>query len=67
MDIDSRLKEINSAISKIESGAQSIQIGTRRIERADLGTLYKERDKLMSMNNQSGPFGNTYVAEFHKR
>ena len=38
--------EIKTAISMILGGAQSYKIGTRSLTRADLATLYKQKDKL---------------------
>jgi hypothetical protein len=40
------LKQINSAITAILSGAQSYSIGTRSLTRADLSTLYKRKNTL---------------------
>lgn len=34
------------AIESIENGAQEYRIGTRSVKKADLATLYKERDRL---------------------
>ena len=41
-----RLAEVQAAISKLVSGAQSIQMGDRRVQRADLEQLSKLEDKL---------------------
>lgn len=43
-----RLISIGKAIEAIEGGAQEYQIGTRRVRRADLKTLYEERRRLES-------------------
>ncbi|MDR1353421.1 MAG: hypothetical protein LBK05_09085 [Treponema sp.] len=40
------LKQIDSAITAILSGAQSYSIGTRSLTRADLATLHKRKDTL---------------------
>lgn len=60
------LVEINKAILTILQGAQSYQIGSRKITRADLSQLYKMRQELESgMNaddNKTGLFDDTYVA-----
>ena len=34
------------AIESIEKGAQEYRLGTRSVKKADLATLYKERDRL---------------------
>lgn len=41
-----QLEQLNKAILAIQNGAQEYSIGTRRLKRADLGLLYKERDRL---------------------
>ncbi|GIO08002.1 hypothetical protein J31TS6_40300 [Brevibacillus reuszeri] len=41
-----QLEQLNKAILAIQNGAQEYSIGTRRLKRADLGVLYKERDRL---------------------
>jgi hypothetical protein len=40
------LKQVDSAITAILSGAQSYSIGTRSLTRADLAMLYKRKDIL---------------------
>lgn len=46
--MNDRLDSINKAIEAIENGAQEYQIGSRRIRRADLKTLYDERRTILS-------------------
>ncbi|WP_409176652.1 hypothetical protein [Brevibacillus fortis] len=41
-----QLEQLNKAILAIQNGAQEYSIGPRRIKKADLGLLYKERDRL---------------------
>jgi hypothetical protein len=40
------LKQVKAAIVAIQGGAQEYRIGSRQLRRADLGLLYKERDRL---------------------
>ncbi len=61
-----RLNSINKAIEAIENGAQEYQIGTRRIKRADLKTLYDERRTILAEIN-SIETCNTRVAVFDTR
>nr|DAL89348.1 MAG TPA: hypothetical protein [Caudoviricetes sp.] len=61
-----RLNSINKAIEAIENGAQEYQIGTRRIKRADLKTLYDERRTMISEINAKER-SNTVVAKFDTR
>ena len=61
-----RLNSINKAIEAIENGAQEYQIGTRRIKRADLKTLYDERRTILAEINSIETF-NTRVAVFDTR
>ena len=64
-----QLTAINAAIRAIEEGAQSYSIGTRRVERADLGTLYDERRKLRAAAEaeENGGTGGIYYAAFDRR
>ena len=54
------LKEIDTAITAILSGAQSYRIGTRSLNRADLATLYKRKDiledQISALSGGSGRF-----------
>jgi hypothetical protein len=63
------LRNIEAAIRAIEEGAQSYSIGTRRVERADLGTLYAERRKLRAaaQAEENGGCGGVYYASFDRR
>ncbi len=49
--MNERLNSIKKAIEAIENGAQEYQIGTRRIKRADLKTLYDERRTILAEIN----------------
>ena len=60
-----RLNSINKAIEAIENGAQEYQIGTRRIKRADLKTLYDGRTMISEINAKER--SNTVVAMFDTR
>lgn len=61
-----RLNSIENAIDAIENGAQEYQIGTRRVKRADLKTLYEERRRLRAELNSSEGCS-TKVAVFDSR
>lgn len=41
-ELETRRASILQAINKIENGAQEYRIGSRTVQRADLGTLYTE-------------------------
>ena len=45
------LAEIKTAISMVLGGSQSYRIGTRSVTRADLATLYKQKEKLEDLIN----------------
>lgn len=64
-----QLTQIENAIKAIESGAQSYSIGSRRVERAQLATLYAERRKLRAAAEaeQTGGGGGIYYAAFDRR
>jgi hypothetical protein len=62
-----QLTQINTAITKIEGGAQEYRIGNRSIKRGDLSVLYAQRAELQRKaleEDNSGPAGITYLAEF---
>lgn len=42
VELEARRTSILQAINKIENGAQEYRIGSRTVQRADLGTLYAE-------------------------
>ena len=44
--LEKRLEALYLAIESIENGAQEYRLGTRSVKKADLATLYKERDRL---------------------
>lgn len=45
-ELREELKQVKAAIVAIQSGAQEYRLGSRQLRRADLGLLYKERDRL---------------------
>lgn len=64
------LEEVERAITIICHTGQSYQIGSRKMTRADLSTLYKMRNDLMAaeQSGQSdGLMDNTVVAFFDRR
>lgn len=67
MNSQERLTQIETAISQIESGAQEYQIGSRRVKKADLGLLYKERDRLEEKVKADNGFDDCYVANYYTR
>mgnify|MGYP000882726285 CR=1 FL=1 len=67
MTLEEQLKQINNAISAIECGAQSYKIGSRSLQRADLGILYKERKRIQDEIAISGNYGGVTVAIFDRR
>lgn len=44
--LEKRLETLYLAIESIENGAQEYRLSTRSVKKADLATLYKERDRL---------------------
>lgn len=67
MDLNERLLQLNNAISQIESGAQEYSIGSRRVKKADLSLLYKERDKIQRQINEQNGFDGCFVANYYSR
>lgn len=64
------LNYVNNAIVDVLAGGQTVQIGRRKIERANLDDIKELRDKLMNEinnNNNSELFSNTYVGTFSRR
>lgn len=61
-----QLDQINKAIAAIENGAQEYSIGSRRLRRADLSVLYRERRILQQQLYQENGGGVT-VAVFDRR
>ena len=64
-----QLARIEEAIAAIEGGAQSYSIGSRRVERASLSTLYEERRKLRARasDEESGEYSGVMYGEFDRR
>ncbi len=69
MNDEELLREVKIAISKVVSGGQSYQIGTRSLTRADLGMLRKLKNELTAtVKQESGVLmDSTYVAMFDGR
>ena len=70
MSASETLEEVNQAITKVLSGGQSYQMGSRRLTRADLGMLREMRKELqaeVAAEADSPLFGNTYVGFFDGR
>lgn len=65
-ELKARQVSILEAISKIENGAQEYRIGSRTVQRADLGTLYGEYRTLESEINRMERPGTT-VAFLRRR
>lgn len=61
-----RLNQLNSAITAIEQGAQEYQIGSRRIKKAELSVLYKER-RMLEQEVREESYGGVSVACFDRR
>jgi len=64
--------QINAAITSIETGCQEYQYANRKVVKADLATLYKERERLAQVlaeenSTQGGIFGFTTVASLYPR
>lgn len=67
MTVQEQYNQINSAIDAIENGAQEYQIGTRRVVKASLATLYKERQRLAGQLQSEDNNGGMFVAQFDRR
>ena len=67
MSVSEQLDQINSAISKIQAGAQEYRVGSKTVRKADLGTLYKERIRLEQLVREENANGGIYVATFDRR
>lgn len=62
---EERLYSIDEAIYAIENGAQSYNLGTYSVTKANLATLYAEREKLLArLESEQG--GGTYVGVFRR-
>ena len=66
MTLDEQLVQINAAISKIENGAQEYQFRDRKIRRADLSVLYKERREIERAIVDQNSGGGAVVAAFYR-
>lgn len=64
MTIQEQLSQINTAIEKIENGAQEYRIGNRMVRRADLTVLYKERRQIQQEIANEESCGGVYAASF---
>lgn len=69
MSTQELLEQVEQAIVNITVGGQSYQIGSRKLARADLKTLYDIKNDLMAQvaSNSSGFLDDTYVAVFDTR
>ncbi len=67
MRAEEQLEQLNEAINAIENGAQEYQIGSRRIVKASLSTLYSERIRLSNQLENERNNGGVYVARFDRR
>lgn len=69
--LQEQLSQVQNAIAAIEIAGQEYQIGSRRLKRADLNTLYAREKNLKAQieyeNAQSNTFANTSVAYFDRR
>jgi hypothetical protein len=64
------LAEVNIAIQKILVGGQSYRIGSRQLNRADLGMLRQMQRELENQvvgGDNANTLGNFSVAEFDRR
>ena len=63
------LKQVNQAIVNITVGGQSYQIGSRKLTRADLKTLYDIKNDLMAqvVGGTPGLLDDCSVAVFDRR
>lgn len=62
---EEQLTSVQAAIAAIEGGAQSYEMDGRKIERADLATLYAREERLMGAVKRAGGrrvFGMSYGA-----
>lgn len=66
MMLQEQLEQINNAIKAIEDGAQEYTIGSRRLRRPDLSTLYQER-RLLRQQLYEENSGSVTVAVFDRR
>lgn len=66
MTTQQQIDQINKAIEAIENGAQEYQIGTKKITRANIATLYHERERLEN-KLYTERNGGVYVATFDRR
>lgn len=64
MTLQEQLSQINTAIEKIENGAQEYRIGNRMVRRADLTVLYKERRQIQQEIANEESCGGVYAASF---
>ncbi|WP_319403155.1 hypothetical protein [uncultured Anaeromusa sp.] len=64
MTLQEQLSQINTAIEKIENGAQEYRLGSRMVRRADLTVLYKERRLIQQEIANEENSGGIYAASF---
>lgn len=63
------LEQVDQAIVNIAVGGQSYKIGSRQLNRADLGTLYKMKNDLMAQvaGTTTGLLDDCFVGFFEGR
>ncbi|MBP2646278.1 MAG: hypothetical protein H6Q75_1718 [Firmicutes bacterium] len=66
MTLNEQLTQINTAIEKIENGAQEYRIGSRTVKRGDLSTLYTERRRLQQEVAMKETSGGLYAVAFYR-
>ena len=66
LTLEEQLIQINTAISKIENGAQEYKFRDRTIRRADLAVLYKERREIERRVAEQANGGDSVVAAFYR-
>ena len=66
MTVKEQLDQVNAAISAILGGAQEYSIGSRRLRRADMAVLFKERQRLETALAEQNGY-TTIVAVFDRR
>jgi len=66
MTLKEQVTQINTAIEKIENGAQEYRIGNRTVRRGDLATLYAERRRLQQEIAMNETSGGMYAVAFYR-
>lgn len=66
MPLQEQLDQINTAIARIETGAQEYRIGSRMVRRGDLATLYAERRRLQQEIAVQQSNGGLFAVAFYR-